>query len=295
MRDPDDGDACGRCGGQLIQRVDDSEAVVRERLKVYHRATEPLVDFYRGRPTFRMVNGAQAPDAVARELDATDRRCGRREGTRTMGAQRSAGPMIVCRSKSEIEKLRRVNQLVATILAELRQMVVPGVTTQEIDALAEAQVRAAGAEPAFKGYHGYPATVCASVNEQVVHGIPSSRKLVEGDVLSIDMGAKLDGFFGDCAVTVPVGRGAADAEQLLRVTEEALFLGIDAVKPGARVSDIGAAVQAHVEANGFSVVREFVGHGIGTSLHEEPQIANYGPAGRGRGWPRAWCWRSSRW
>ena len=189
--------------------------------------------------------------------------------------------MIVCRSKSEIERLRRVNQLVATILAELRRMVVPGVTTQEIDALAEAQVRAAGAEPAFKGYHGYPATVCASVNEQVVHGIPSSRKLLEGDVLSIDMGAKLDGFFGDCAVTVPVGRVGPDAEKLLRVTNEALFLGIDAVKPGARVSDIGAAVQAHVEANGFSVVREFVGHGIGTSLHEEPQIANYGPGGLG--------------
>jgi len=189
--------------------------------------------------------------------------------------------MIVCRSKAEIEKLRRVNQLVARILAELRHMVAPGVTTQEIDATAEGLVREAGAEPAFKGYHGYPATVCASVNEQVVHGIPGPRRLVEGDVVSIDMGAKLDGFFGDCAVTVPVGRVSADAQRLLRVTGEALFRGIDAVKPGARVSDIGAAVQAHVEANGFSVVREFVGHGIGTSLHEEPQIANYGPAGRG--------------
>jgi len=189
--------------------------------------------------------------------------------------------MIVCRSKAEIEKLRRVNQLVARILAELRLMVSPGVTTQEIDAAAEALVRVAGAEPAFKGYHGYPATVCASVNEQVVHGIPSSRKLMEGDVLSIDMGAKLAGYFGDCAVTVPVGRVSGDAQKLLRVTEEALFRGIDAVKPGARVSDIGAAVQAHVEVHGFSVVREFVGHGIGTELHEEPQIANYGPGGRG--------------
>ena len=189
--------------------------------------------------------------------------------------------MIVCRSKAEVEKLRRVNQLVARILAELRHLVVPGVTTEAIDASAEALVREAGAEPAFKGYHGYPATVCASVNEQVVHGIPSPRPLVEGDVLSIDMGAKLDGFYGDCAVTVPVGRVSADAERLLRVTKEALFHGIDAVKPGARVSDIGAAVQAHVEAHGFSVVREFVGHGIGTSLHEEPQIANYGPADRG--------------
>jgi methionyl aminopeptidase len=189
--------------------------------------------------------------------------------------------MIVCRSKTEIQKLRRVNQLVGRILNELRQMVVPGVTTEEIDASAEALVREAGAEPAFKGYHGFPATVCSSVNEQVVHGIPSARRLLEGDVLSLDMGAKLDGFYGDSAVTVPVGGVSADAARLLRVTETALFHGIEAVKPGARVSDIGAAVQAHVEEHGFSVVREFVGHGIGTSLHEEPQIANYGPADRG--------------
>ena len=189
--------------------------------------------------------------------------------------------MIVCRSQSEIDKLRRVNQLVARILAELRQVVQPGITTADIDELAERRVREAGAEPAFKGYHGYPATVCASVNEQVVHGIPSNRPLVTGDIVSIDMGAKLDGFFGDCAVTVPVGAVSPQATELLRVTEEALFRGIDCVRPGARVSDIGAAVQQHVEAQGFSVVREFVGHGIGTALHEEPQVANYGPAGHG--------------
>ena len=189
--------------------------------------------------------------------------------------------MIACRSQAEIEKLRRVNQLVAEILAELRQMAAPGVTTSDMDAHAEARVRAAGAEPAFKGYHGYPATVCVSVNEQVVHGIPSSRPLVQGDILSIDMGAKLDGFYGDSAVTVPIGVVSPEAAKLLKVTEEALFHGLEVVKPGARVSDIGAAVQEIVEANGFSVVREFVGHGIGTSLHEEPQIANYGPAGRG--------------
>jgi methionyl aminopeptidase len=189
--------------------------------------------------------------------------------------------VIVCRSQAEIVKLRQVNQLVGRILAELRQMVAPGITTAEIDAVAEQRVREAGAEPAFKGYHGYPATVCASVNEQVVHGIPSARALVEGDILSIDMGARMGGFFGDCAVTVPVGVVSDEASSLLRVTEEALFHGIEAVKPGARVSDIGAAVQQHVEAHGFSVVREFVGHGIGTSLHEEPQVANYGPGGRG--------------
>jgi methionyl aminopeptidase len=189
--------------------------------------------------------------------------------------------VIVCRSQSEIDKLRRVNQLVARILEELRQIVVPGITTTDIDELAERRVREAGAEPAFKGYHGYPATVCASVNEQVVHGIPSTRPLVNGDIVSIDMGAKLDGFFGDCAVTVPVGTVTPQVTELLRVTEQALFRGIDCVRPGARVSDIGAAVQQHVEGQGFSVVREFVGHGIGTSLHEEPQVANYGPAGHG--------------
>jgi methionyl aminopeptidase len=189
--------------------------------------------------------------------------------------------VIVCRSQAEIAKLRRVNQLVARILAELRKTVAAGVTTRDLDRLAERLVRDAGAEPAFKGYHGYPATVCASVNEQVVHGIPSTRALVDGDIVSIDMGAKLEGFFGDCAVTVPVGEVTPEAARLLRVTEEALFQGIDVVKPGTRVSDIGAAVQRHVESQGFSVVREFVGHGIGTELHEEPQVANYGPAGAG--------------
>jgi methionyl aminopeptidase len=139
----------------------------------------------------------------------------------------------------------------------------------------------AGATPAFKGYHGYPATICISVNEQVVHGIPSKRSLLAGDIVSLDMGAVLDGYYGDSAVTVPVGEVSAQAKELLRVTEEALFRGIDAVRPGSRVSDIGAAVQQHVEAAGFSVVREFVGHGIGTSLHEEPQVPNYGPGGSG--------------
>ena len=189
--------------------------------------------------------------------------------------------MIVCRSAAEIDRLARVNELVAQVLAELKAMVAPGVTTAQLDAVAEQRLAEAGAEPAFKGYHGYPATICASVNEQVVHGIPSPRALIEGDIISIDMGAKLDGFYGDSAVTVPVGQVSDDASRLLSVTETALYKGLEAVRPGARVSDIGAAVQAQVEAHGFSVVREFVGHGIGTKLHEEPQIPNYGPAGRG--------------
>jgi methionyl aminopeptidase len=156
------------------------------------------------------------------------------------------------------------------------------VTTAELDELAEARIRRAGATPAFKGYHGYPATICASINEEVIHGIPSGRRVLnEGDVISIDVGASLDGYFGDSAVTLAVGKVSEEAATLLRVTEESLFKAIDRVRPGGRISDIGHAVQAHVEAYGFSVVREFVGHGIGQRMHEEPQVPNYGEPGRG--------------
>jgi methionyl aminopeptidase len=189
--------------------------------------------------------------------------------------------VIVCKSAAELEKMRTANQLVARVLDALRPLVVPGATTAAIDAEAERLVRDAGAEPAFKGYRGYPATVCASINHEVVHGIPGPRVLREGDILSLDMGVKLGGFYGDCAVTLPVGRISPDAERLLTVTQDALARGIAAVRVGGRVSDIGHAVQQHVEAHGYSVVREFVGHGIGAALHEEPQVPNYGPAGRG--------------
>jgi methionyl aminopeptidase len=189
--------------------------------------------------------------------------------------------LIVCKSPAELEKMRAANQLVARILEELAAMVAPGVSTADLDAAAESRVRAAGAEPAFKGYRGYPATLCASVNEQVVHGIPGSKALVAGDIVSLDMGVKLNGYYGDSAITVPVGPVGDDVKALLRVTQEALDRGIGQVKVGGRISDIGHAIQAHVEAHGFSVVREFVGHGIGASLHEEPQIANYGEPGRG--------------
>jgi methionyl aminopeptidase len=189
--------------------------------------------------------------------------------------------VIVCKSPTEIEKMRAANQLVARILDELAALVQPGVSTADLDAAAEARVRAAGAEPAFKGYRGYPATLCASVNDQVVHGIPNTRPLASGDIISLDMGVKLNGYYGDSAITVPVGTVSEDAKRLLRVTEEALERGIAQVRIGGRISDIGHAIQKHVEANGFSVVREFVGHGIGASLHEEPQIANYGEPNRG--------------
>jgi methionyl aminopeptidase len=189
--------------------------------------------------------------------------------------------VIVCKSPAEIERMAAANALVARVLAELASVAAPGVTTRDLDGLAERRIREAGAVPAFKGYRGYPATLCASVNEQVVHGIPSDRVLVEGDILSLDIGAQMDGFYGDAAVTVPIGRISDEARRLLRVTEEALGQAIERVRVGSRVSDIGHAVQRHVEANGFSIVREFVGHGIGAQMHEEPQIPNYGEPGRG--------------
>jgi len=189
--------------------------------------------------------------------------------------------MIVRKSPAELERMRAANAVVASVLAELRKLVAPGVSTQDLDAVAERQIHEAGAVPAFKGYHGYPATLCASVNEAVVHGIPSETPLVAGDIVSLDMGVLLDGFYGDSAITVPVGQVPVRTTELLRVTHESLEHGIEQVRVGGHVSDIGHAVQKHVEANGFAVVREFVGHGIGTELHEEPQIPNYGKPGRG--------------
>jgi methionyl aminopeptidase len=190
--------------------------------------------------------------------------------------------VIVCRSASELQRIKAANQLVARILAELAGAVRAGMTTGELDALAERLVRDAGAEPAFKGYRGFPATLCVSINQEVVHGIPSSaRALKRGDIVSIDMGVKLDGFYGDSAVTVPVGEVSERTQDLLRVTREALERAITQVQVGGRLSDIGHAVQQWVESHGFSVVREFVGHGIGEHLHEEPQIPNYGQPGRG--------------
>jgi methionyl aminopeptidase len=178
--------------------------------------------------------------------------------------------------------MRAAGRLVGEVLTELTARVAPGVTTAALDEIAEELIRRAGAIPAFKGYHGYPATICASINEEVIHGIPSGRRILnEGDVISIDVGASLDGYYGDSAVTLPVGAVSEQAATLLRVTEESLYKAIERVRVGARISDLGHAVQRHVEAYGFSVVREFVGHGIGQRMHEEPQVPNYGEPGRG--------------
>jgi methionyl aminopeptidase len=190
--------------------------------------------------------------------------------------------MIIYKSREEIETMDRCNRVVAQILAALAKAVAPGVTTADLDRLAEKMCRDAAVRPAFKGYRGYPCVLCASVNEEVVHGIPSAKKVLrEGDIVGLDFGAVFEGYYGDAAVTVPVGRISREADDLLRVTRESLRKGIQAARPGARLSDISAAVQAHVESQGYSVVREFVGHGIGTSLHEDPQVPNYGTPGSG--------------
>jgi methionyl aminopeptidase len=190
--------------------------------------------------------------------------------------------VIVCKTPAELERMRGANVLVADVLAELRALVEPGISTADLDAVAERRIREAGGVPAFKGYRGYPATLCASINEEVVHGIPSAtRALRAGDIISLDVGVKMDGYFGDSAVTVAVGEIPERTAALLQVTSEALDRAISQVRVGGRLSDIGHAVQEWVEMHGFSVVREFVGHGIGERLHEEPQIPNYGQPGRG--------------
>jgi len=184
------------------------------------------------------------------------------------------------KSWAELQTMARAARLVIETLDLLEEAAVPGATTADLYTIARENIERAGARPAFLGYRGFPATLCASVNEEVVHGIPGTRKLREGDIIGLDLGCILDGFFGDSARTVAVGPVSGEAQQLLDTTRDALLAGIDMCRPDKRVGDIGHAVQAHAESRGYSVVREFVGHGIGTSLHEEPQVPNYGPPGR---------------
>jgi methionyl aminopeptidase len=189
--------------------------------------------------------------------------------------------MIELKTNHQLEKMRKAGRIVAETLKLVKQVVQPGVTTLELDRLAEDYIRKCGAKPAFKGYNGFPATLCTSVNEQVVHGIPSLRKLQSGDIISIDCGAVIDGYYGDAAISLPVGDITPELRQLLKVTEDSLLLGIDHAKMGCRLQDISHVVQTHVEGRGFSVVRDYVGHGIGKAMHEEPQIPNFGRPGRG--------------
>lgn len=190
---------------------------------------------------------------------------------------------VVLKSGREIEKMRRAGKVVREVLELVRGQVKPGATTLDLENAAEKKIQELGAKPAFKGYHGFPAVLCTSVNSEVVHGIPSARRVLkEGDIVSVDCGAIVDGYYGDAAITVPVGEKLdPKTERLLKVTEASLQAGIAAVKPGNTLGDIGAAVQKVVEAEGFSVVRDFVGHGIGSRMHEDPQVPNFGEAGRG--------------
>jgi len=189
--------------------------------------------------------------------------------------------MIILKSREEIEKMRASNRIVAEILRGLKEMVKPGVRTIDLDRYAEEQALRRGAKPAFKGYRGYEHALCTSVNNVVVHGIPSDRALEAGDILSLDFGIYYNGFYGDAALTVPVGGVSANAARLMKVTEEALYRGIEQATVGNRLGDISAAIQGHVESAGFSVVRDYVGHGIGKQLHEDPQVPNYGVRGKG--------------
>ena len=189
--------------------------------------------------------------------------------------------MVYTRSNREIEKISKSCQIVADTLIMLEEHIVEGTCVSDLDSMAEKYIRSQGARPAFKGYMGFPATLCVSIEEAVVHGIPKQDILKEGQIVGIDCGAELDGYFGDHARSFAVGKINADKEKLLKVTKESLLRGIEQAVPGNFVGDIGKAVQEHAEKNGFSVVRELVGHGIGTSLHEEPQIPNYGKAKQG--------------
>ena len=189
---------------------------------------------------------------------------------------------IMIKTAKEVEKMRRAGGIVRDVLQVVRAMVKPGVTTFDLERVAEKMIEEAGAKPAFKGYHGFPCVLCTSLNEQVVHGIPSAKTVLrEGDILSVDCGVVIDGYYGDSAITIPVGKVAPATQKLLDVTQASLGRAIEAVRPGAMLGDVGAAVQEMVEAEGFSVVKEFVGHGIGTRMHEDPQIPNFGQRGRG--------------
>jgi len=189
--------------------------------------------------------------------------------------------MIICKTPREIEIMREAGRIVALTHQELKQHITPGITTKELDQIAEKTIQKYGATPSFKGYNGFPGSICASVNEELVHGIPGKRKLKEGDIISIDIGAKYNGYHGDSAWTYPVGNISESVQKLLDVTEKSLYLGLEQVKPGERLSNISHAVQTHAEENRFSIVREYVGHGIGQDLHEDPQIPHYGPPNRG--------------
>ena len=256
---------CDVCGGALKQRKDDDPETVKDRLAVYHKETEPLKGFYEARGVLKTVDDQPTVEGTTRAI------------LRVLGVER----MITLKSPHEIELMRRAGKITAAARALARDMVKPGVTTAQIDKAVFQFIKEQGATPSFLHYNGYPASVCVSVNDEIIHGIPGKRVLQEGDIVSVDVGAFIGGFHGDCAGTYPCGQVSDEALRLIRVTQQSFFEGMKYAREGCRLSDISAAVQAYVEANGFSVVREYVGHGIGRQMHEAPEVPNYGKPGHG--------------
>lgn len=258
---------CDLDNGPLLRRPDDEETVIRQRLSVYQQQTKPLEEYYRSRGLLIQINGdGSVEDVAARVLQSL---------------APSKKKMIELKSKAELEKIRESCRIVAKALRAMEKLIEPGIETREIDRQVRELIEAEGASPSFLGYNGYPASVCISINEVIVHGIPGKRKIKDGDLVSVDVGAYKDGFHGDAARTFLIGSVSEEKKTITRVVRESLDKGISAARVGGRLSDISAAVQSHAEKHGFSVVRDLVGHGIGREMHEEPQVPNYGPPGHG--------------
>ncbi len=259
---------CDLDGEKLVVRDDDREEVIRERLDAYERQTRPVLEVFNvtaGRRVIEVDASNDPPEVgISEDLPGDWKR------------------MIVRKTAAELEKMRRSGMLVWQILQKLKEMTAEGVSTMDLEYVAEKMIADAGAKPAFKGYYvpaageAFKFVLCTSVNEEIVHGMPNAKRILKkGDIVSIDTGVKLDGYYGDSAITVPVGEVSEKTKKLLEVTQESLELAIDRVREGNRLFDVCGTVEEHVKSNGFSIVREYVGHGIGTQLHEEPQVPNY--------------------
>ena len=292
-KETDAGAAAACCGGKLTQRADDNARSCCERFKIYQRATQAAGGLL-SRAADVPVDQRRADGWIA--WRRIWRRRSRRSAT-APNARAEASAVIVCRSAAELERMREAGRLVGEVLTELAAAVAPGVSTADLDELAEKRIRQAGATPAFKGYHGYPATICASINDEVIHGIPSGRRVLnEGDIISIDVGAALDGYFGDSAVTLPVGQISEQAATLLRVTEESLYKAIEAARPGKpRVGHRARRAEARRGVRVFGRARVRRPRHRRSGCTRSRRCRTTASRATGRGWPRAWCSRSSRW
>ena len=270
---------CDIDGSPLIVRDDDKPDVIRKRLATYHEKTEPLVAYYdgQGRPRTgrRRARAGRGHGRAARHP--------RRGRLLVVAAPRSSNvhPMIIRKTPEQVDQMAAAGDILVRTMKVLKSKARPGITTLELDEAAEKFIRSQGAVPSFKGYRGFPGSICASPNSMVVHGIPGEYECKRGDVLSIDIGVTYEGWVADAAVTVPIGPISTEAKNLLEVTRNSLFVGIEQMVPGNHLGDVSHAIQRSVESNGLSVIRTLVGHGIGREMHEEPQVPNFGEAGRG--------------